>query len=116
MSFKCEYCECACAEGATKCVSCGAPISADASAPDYRFCPFCRRRLLSLGSASCNYCGRALPASYVKARGETLRRIRDASEGGASESDLEKLENESDDAMRRALKSLFELDGKSKRK
>lgn len=102
----CEYCHGACTEGATKCASCGAPLG-EAAAPDVRYCPYCQRRLLALGSPACNYCGRALPAHYVKAREAMWQRIHDASEGASDERDA--LEQESDEAMRRALKALFDL-------
>lgn len=103
----CLYCESVCAEGATKCGSCGAPVGAGAPPPDYRVCPFCHRRLLALASPACNYCGRALPESYLKAREATLRRIGEASAGNSEAREL--LEEESDDALKRALKSLFDL-------
>lgn len=71
----CEYCQTPCEEGATKCCSCGAPLAADTVAPDFSVCPFCRRKLLALGSPACNYCGKRLPASYTKAREAALNRI-----------------------------------------
>jgi hypothetical protein len=114
MSFKCEYCQSVCTEGASKCGNCGAPIST--RTPDYRFCPDCNRRLLSLGSPACNYCGLHLPDNYLKAREATLRRINEASTGGASDEEVTELEKRSDDALRHALKSLFDLDQKTKRK
>ena len=113
MSVTCHYCESACAEGARKCESCGAPVGADAPPPDYRFCPFCRRRLLALGSPACNYCGRALPESYLKAREAQLRRIGGASAGDAQ--DRERLEQDADDSLKRALKTLFDLDDLSRK-
>ena len=117
MSLTCEYCQSACAEDALKCQSCGASLSADrATAPDYRFCPFCQRRLLAMGSAACNYCGRNLPESYVRAREATLRRISEASSGSADADTLRELEEESDGPLRRALDSLFQLERKSNRK
>ena len=78
-------------------------------APDYRFCPFCKRRLLALGSPACNYCGRALPEDFVKARESLFQRVSDVSTGHASEEEIKELEKESDDAMRRALRSLLDL-------
>ena len=78
-------------------------------APDYRFCPFCKRRLLALGSPACNYCGRALPDDFVKAREAMWQRVSDVSAGHASDEETEELEKESDDAMRRALRSLLDL-------
>jgi Double zinc ribbon len=107
----CDYCHAVSREGATKCENCGAPVSADAAPPDYRVCPFCKRRLLALGSPACNYCGRALPESYVKAREATLKRIADA----RSPEDLEGLEDD-DGALKQALKSLFDLNDSSRRK
>jgi hypothetical protein len=113
MALTCPYCESVCADGATKCGSCGAPVGADAPPPDYRVCPFCRRRLLALASPACNYCGRALPESYLKAREATLRRIGEAS--GGNREDRERLEAESDDPLQRALKTLFDLDDISRK-
>ena len=78
-------------------------------APDYRFCPFCKRRLVALGSPTCNYCGRALPQDFVKAREALFQRVSDVSTGHASEEEIKELEKESDDAMRRALRSLLDL-------
>ena len=99
-------------EGATKCANCGA-AAGEREARDFRFCPHCKRRLLALGSPACNYCGRALPEEFVKARGEMWQRVSDVSAGRADEGEKETLENESDDAMRRALKALFGLNNKS---
>jgi predicted amidophosphoribosyltransferase len=107
MPVTCEYCHGALGEGATKCANCGAAVG-EREAADYRFCPHCKRRLLALGSPACNYCGRALPEEYVRARESLLRRIGEA--GKASPEELEELEKGSDDALRRALKSLFDLD------
>lgn len=112
--MKCDYCQCKADESATKCDNCGAPLdSAAQTAPDFRFCPHCHRRLLALGSPACNYCGRALPAAYITAREKMLDRIKEAHAQDANPGDIEGLE--SDDALRRALKSLFDLDKKSKR-
>ena len=108
----CDYCQGVSAEGATKCSNCGAPFAA--GAPDYRYCPHCRRRLLALGSPACNYCGRALPANYVKARESIMRRVGEATEGTAGHEVLEELERESDGPLRRALDALFDLERKSK--
>ncbi len=103
MPSNCDYCQGACADGATKCPTCGAPLNA---APvDYRVCPFCRRRLLALGSPACNYCGRALPENYVKAREAILRRIDDA----RTPEERAELERDSDDLFKKALRSLFQL-------
>jgi len=109
----CDYCQSACADGAEKCGNCGAPFG-ERPAPDYRFCPHCRRRLLALGSPACNYCGRALPESFVKAREALLERINRASDSGSDAPDLDGLGD--DNPMRRALEALFDLERKSKRK
>ena len=108
MSQTCEYCQSVIEEGATKCENCGASLEGR-EATDFRFCPFCKRRLLALGSPACNYCGRALPEDFVKAREAIRQRVSDVSEGHASEEEIEALENESDEAMRRALRSLLDL-------
>ena len=107
----CDYCQATSRDDATKCENCGAPLSADGTPPDYRFCPFCKRRLLALGSPACNYCGRALPESYVKAREATLKRI----DKVRSQEDLDELDEE-DDALKQALKSLFDLNDSSRRR
>jgi len=95
-------------EGAAKCANCGAAVG-ERGARDFRFCPHCNRRLLALGSPACNYCGRALPEDFVKAREQMWERVRDVSAGGADEDEKEALETEGDDAMRRALKALLGL-------
>ena len=100
----CDYCHGVLEDGATKCANCGASAGRR-EAPDYRFCPFCKRRLLALGSPACNYCGRALPEEHVKAREALWQKVRDA----ATPEELEELEKGGDDALRRALKSLFDL-------
>jgi DNA-directed RNA polymerase subunit RPC12/RpoP len=104
----CDYCHGAMEEGATKCSNCGAAVG-ERAARDFRFCPHCGRRLLALGSPACNYCGRALPEDFVKAREQMWQRLKEVSEGRAGEGEKEALENESDDAMRRALKALLGL-------
>jgi len=77
----CEYCKSSIVEGESRCASCGAPITLDASAaPDFRSCPLCHRKLLALGSPACNYCGRRLPDEYIKAREADLKRIAEVSE------------------------------------
>jgi hypothetical protein len=111
MSKTCEYCHGVLEEGATKCANCGAAVG-EREAADYRFCPFCERRLLALGSPACNYCGRALPEEFVKAREALRQRVSDVSEGHASDEEMKELEEESDDAMRRALRSLLDLKGR----
>jgi hypothetical protein len=115
MSLTCDYCRGACEEDATKCANCGAALAARET-PDFRFCPHCRRRLLALGSPACNYCGRALPEDFVKAREALWRKVSDAGAGKAAPEELEELEKGSDDAMRRALKSLLDLDERTRRK
>ena len=109
--MKCDYCHGALGEGAAKCANCGA-VAGERPPADYRFCPHCERRLLALGSPACNYCGRALPEDYVSARGQMLRRVSEAGEGKASPEELEELEREGDDALRRALKALLDLGGR----
>jgi len=111
MPRTCEYCQSTLEDGARKCADCGAPPTAG-EPTDYRVCPFCRRRLLALGSPACNYCGRALPEDYIKAREAILQRIDEAQ----TPEDREELERDSDDALKRALKSLFDLDDSSRRK
>ena len=108
MPVTCEYCHGALGEGATKCANCGAAVGAG-EAPDYRFCPYCRRRLVALGSPACNYCGRALPADFVRARDALWQKVSDAGAGKATPEELEELEKNSDDALKRALKALFDL-------
>jgi predicted amidophosphoribosyltransferase len=108
MPLTCEYCHGSLEEGATKCANCGAAVGAR-EATDFRFCPNCKRRLLALGSPACNYCGRALPADYVRAREQMWQRINDASAGNATREELEELERQGDSALRRALKSLLDL-------
>ncbi len=106
--MKCEYCQAVCEEGATKCAACGAPLG-EGEPPDFRFCPFCKRRLLALGSPACNYCGRALPEDFVRAREALWQKVSDVSAGKATPEELEELEREGDDALKRALKALFDL-------
>ena len=107
----CEYCQSALEKRATKCANCGASVG-EREARDFRFCPHCKRRLLALGSPACNYCGRALPEDLVKAREQMWHRVNNVSAGRADEDEREALENESDDAMRRALDALFGLKDK----
>ena len=115
MSLTCEYCHRVREEGATKCASCGAAFGPK-PATDYRFCPHCARRLVALGSPACNYCGKALPEDYVRARESMRQRISDVSEGRAEPEDVEELGRDGDDSLRRALKSLFDLDDLSRRR
>lgn len=109
MSLRCDYCQSAVEEGAAKCPNCGAAAGAR-EAPDFRFCPHCKRRLLALGSPACNYCGRALPEDYVRAREALWQKVSDAREGKATPEELEELERTGDDALKRALKALLDLD------
>src|ERR1051325_11009766 len=97
--------------GGARCANGGAAVG-EREARDFRFCPHCKRRLLALGSPACNYCGRALPEEFVRAREHMLQRVNDVSAGRADEDEREALENEGDDAMRRALKALFDLNKK----
>ncbi len=108
----CDYCQSVLGEGATKCANCGAAV-AERAAADFRFCPHCKRRLLALGSPACNYCGRALPEEYVRAREQMWRRVSEA--GNASPEELEELEKGSDDALRRALRALLDLEDPKRR-
>lgn len=112
MHVTCDYCHGALGEGATKCANCGAAAGRK-EATDFRFCPHCKRRLLALGSPACNYCGRALPEEYVRAREALRQKLSDATAGRATPEELEELERGSDDPLRRALRSLFDLDDRS---
>jgi hypothetical protein len=114
MSEVCQYCHGRLGEGATKCANCGA-APAPAEPPDFRYCPHCRRRLVALGSPACNYCGKALPENFLKAREAMWQRINDARAGRASEEELKELEDSGDDALRRALRSLFDLNDRTRR-
>ncbi|HZI17827.1 MAG TPA: zinc ribbon domain-containing protein [Pyrinomonadaceae bacterium] len=107
MQPTCDYCHGASPEGAARCSNCGAPFSA--RAVDFRRCPHCSRRLLALGSPACNYCGKPLPENYIRAREAMWQRINEATARGATREELEALERDGDDAMRRALRSLFRL-------
>ena len=111
MPTTCEYCQSLIEEGAAKCGNCGAAAGAR-EATDFRFCPHCKRRLLALGSPACNYCGRALPEEYVRAREALWQKVSDARAGKATPEELEELERSGDDALKRALKALLDLDGK----
>jgi predicted amidophosphoribosyltransferase len=108
MTLSCDYCHSVLEEGATRCANCGAAVG-EREATDFRFCPFCKRRLVALGSPACNYCGRALPEDFVKAREATWQRVNDVSEGHASDEQIKELEAESDEALKRALRSLLDL-------
>ena len=105
--MNCDYCHGALTEGATKCPNCGA-AAVPREAPDFRFCPYCKRRLLALGSPACNYCGRALPEDYVRARDALWQKV-----SQATPEELKELEQEDgDEALKRALKALIDLDRK----
>ena len=106
MSRSCDYCQGLIGEGSAKCPNCGAAAGAR-EAPDFRFCPHCKRRLLALGSPACNYCGRALPEEYVRARDALWQKV-----SQATPEELEELEQDGDDALKRALKALIDLDRK----
>ena len=108
MVVTCDYCHGALEEGAKKCANCGAAVGAGEPC-DFRFCPYCKRRLLALGSPACNYCGRALPEEYMRARAALWQKVSDAGAGKATSEELEELEKGSDEALRRALKSLLDL-------
>jgi RNA polymerase subunit RPABC4/transcription elongation factor Spt4 len=107
----CDYCQSLIEEGAAKCGNCGAEAGTR-EAIDFRFIPHCKRRLLALGSPACNYCGRALPEDYVRAREALWQKVSDARAGKATPEELEELERSGDDALKRALKALLDLDGK----
>jgi DNA-directed RNA polymerase subunit RPC12/RpoP len=79
---KCEYCSSAISQTDLRCGNCGAPVTIEGSAPDFRTCPFCRRKLIALGSPACNYCGRRLPDEYIKAREADLNRLSEIEDGG----------------------------------
>jgi predicted amidophosphoribosyltransferase len=104
----CDYCQSVIEEGAAKCANCGA-AAGTREAPDFRFCPHCKRRLLALGSPACNYCGRALPEEYVRARDALWQKVNQA-----SPEELEELGQDGDEALKRALKALLDLEGKKK--
>ena len=106
----CDYCHGALEEGSKKCSNCGAAVAGAGAPRDFRFCPYCARRLLALGSPACNYCGRALPEDYVRAREALWQKVNDAGAGKATPEELAELERDGDDALRRALKSLLDLD------
>ena len=112
--MKCDYCQAVCEEGAAKCAACGAPVP-EKEPPDFRFCPFCKRRLLALGSPACNYCGRALPADFQKAREAIWQRVKEAGAGRATPEELDELERSGDDDMRRALRAFLDLDERTRR-
>jgi hypothetical protein len=112
--MNCDYCHGALEEAATKCANCGAAVTGAGEPRDFRFCPHCKRRLLALGSPACNYCGRALPEDFVKAREALWQKVSDAGAGRLTAEELEELERGSDDALRRALKSLLDLNDRKR--
>jgi hypothetical protein len=114
MAAICQYCHSAREDGAAKCPNCGASAG-PREAPDFRFCPHCQRRLVALASPACNYCGKALPEEFVKARAAMWQRINEAADGRAGERELEELDDSGDDALRRALRSLFDLNARTPR-
>ena len=113
MSSRCEYCRSVHEGDALECRNCGAPATLE-EAPDYRFCPYCHRRLVSLGSPTCNLCGRPLPANYVRAREAHLRRVTDVSSNKAApnvhETDAMSF-GEVDDASHSFLDGLLDATG-----
>ena len=108
MTRNCDYCQGLMEEGAAKCANCGAAVVTRESA-DFRFCPHCKRRLLALGSPACNYCGRALPEDYQRAREALRQKV-----SQATPEELEELQQDGDDALKRALKALLDLERKKK--
>lgn len=93
MASTCGYCGSSLEDGASRCESCGAPATRDgASAPDFRSCPYCRRKLLALASPACSYCGRRLPEDYIKAREADLRRIAEIGEDDGAGGTNQKLD------------------------
>jgi len=83
MTLTCDYCSGPIGEGEMKCGNCGAPfVPHDAALPDFRVCPFCRRKLLALGSPACNYCGHRLPDAFIKVREGDLNRLIHVKDGG----------------------------------
>ena len=79
---KCEYCNSVVSRTNSRCESCGAPVTLEGAAADFRTCPFCRRKLIALGSPACNYCGRRLPDEYIKTREADLNRLNEVESGG----------------------------------
>lgn len=83
MNANCLYCKSLREDGALKCRNCGAPAIAEEEASlDVRACPYCRKKLLSLASPACNFCGLRLPAHFIKTREEHLRRITRVNDSG----------------------------------
>lgn len=105
----CEYCQSSFEVALIRCPNCGAPFSDDALAPDFSVCPQCHRKLISLGSPACNYCGKRLPASYIKAREAALQRISEINARNANGEDLSPNENEHE-IVKRALNALLGAD------
>jgi DNA-directed RNA polymerase subunit RPC12/RpoP len=78
MTVTCEYCRSANEVPRANCATCGAPLG-EAAAIDPHQCPYCKRRLLALGSPNCNYCGRRLPPDFIKANTSDLNRVKELS-------------------------------------
>ena len=74
MTTLCHYCNSSRNTEDPKCQNCGAPSGPEPGI-NHRICPHCRRKLLTLGSPTCNYCGRALPLEYVRTREGILNRL-----------------------------------------
>jgi hypothetical protein len=74
MSLTCEYCHSLYEDDALKCPNCAAPIN-DGEPFDMRFCPYCKKKLLAIGSPACNYCGKKLPSSFIKAHKVSQEKI-----------------------------------------
>src|SRR6266481_4395265 len=70
---RCEYCESAFASTIPNCPQCGAPHGL--ATQDYSICPFCKRKLLTLVSFTCNYCGKSLPSDLVQVRQELAKTL-----------------------------------------
>ena len=76
MPIVCDYCKSPNEAGHVNCANCGAPLPVGLSATtDFKSCPYCNRKLLALGSPSCNYCGKRLPEEFIKAREGDLERV-----------------------------------------
>ena len=70
---RCEYCESAFASTTPNCPQCGAPHGQ--ARQDYSICPYCKRKLLTLVSFACNYCGKSLPSDLVQVRKELAKTL-----------------------------------------
>jgi len=103
--LKCEYCNSAVSRTNSKCESCGAPVTIEGSTADFRMCPFCRRKLIALGSPACNYCGRRLPDEYIKTREADLNRLNEVESGGEVKQADSKIQEFLQQASRRHRRS-----------